>query len=171
MIDFVDVKHADLSGLIAMKEVMDHAKKQQITVVLVNISTEMQVHLTKAHIEGQDITKCSEDLQDKILAAQAVSGDATVETLDVESLGMVTELLKESKTNTLIALAQWSANRRPSDAVALGGVGNETIKISNTINSNISNKSNDRDLEEEGVELISSGMQYSVVRRESEHMD
>lgn len=163
MIDFVDVKHADLSGLIAMKEVMDHAKKQKITVVLVNISNEMQVHLAKAHIEGDDITKCSEELQDKILAAQAVSGDASVETLDVESLGMVTDLLKESKTNTLIALAQWSANRRPSNAVPMNSV--------NSNHTSISNSEIVAALDEEGIELISPGMQYSAVRRESEHAD
>lgn len=126
------MKHADLSGLIAMKEVMEHAKKQGILIFLVNLNPEMQSHLSKSGIEGDDIAKCSEELQDKILAARAVSGgSAASESLDVESLGMVTDLLKESKTNSLIELAQWSASkdRQTTSRTATGEVGKAVYSL------------------------------------------
>jgi hypothetical protein len=109
------MKHADLSGLFAMKEVMDNAKLQNIKVFLVNLSPELQSHLARSDISGDDITKCSPELQDKIFAAQAVAGGSAVESLDEESLGTVAELLRESKTSSLLELAQWSAgNTRQS---------------------------------------------------------
>jgi hypothetical protein len=110
VLDFVDVKHADLSGLFAMKEVMDHAKKSKLGVFLANVLPDVQALLTKSEIAGDDINKCSSELRDAVLAAQAVAGNPVMsESLDVESLGMVTGLLKTSKAQSLLELAQWSA--------------------------------------------------------------
>ena len=114
VIDFIDVKHADLSGLLALQEVMNHAKKQDLRVFLVNVIPEVQALLEKSEVAGDDISIVSDELREIILAAQAVVGSASgvaTESLDVESLGLVTDLLRESKANSLLELATWSATK------------------------------------------------------------
>jgi hypothetical protein len=112
VIDFIDVHHADLSGLEAMKEVTDSAKKNSIAVFFVNLSPEIQSLLGRAEIQGNDLDTCDKDLQAAILAAQAVAQSTPVEQLGTESLGMVEELLALSKTSSLVGLAQWSATQQ-----------------------------------------------------------
>lgn len=114
VIDFIDVKHADLSGLFALKEVMSHAKKQKMAVFLSNVIPEVQHLLTKADVSGDDITLCSADLQEAIRAAIAVTETAAVDSIDVESLGLVQDLLRVTKSNSLLELATWSAAKENS---------------------------------------------------------
>jgi DNA-binding NarL/FixJ family response regulator len=112
VLDFVDVKHADMSGIMAMKEVLESAKKLNIKVFLVNMTPEIVSHLVKAHIEDDDLSQCSPELQAKVGAAQALAAGACTEALDAESLGMVSDLLRQSKSNSLLELAQWAAADR-----------------------------------------------------------
>jgi DNA-binding NarL/FixJ family response regulator len=109
VLDFVDVKHADMSGIMAMKEVLESAKKLSIKVFLVNMTPEIVSHLVKAHIEDDDLSQCSPELQAKVGAAQALAAGACTEALDAESLGMVSDLLRQSKAHSLLELAQWAA--------------------------------------------------------------
>ena len=118
VLDFIDVKHADMSGIIVMQEVIEEAHKRDLRVFLVNISAEVQGLLTRARVQGDDITACSFELQDNINAALAVAGGASAECLDEESLGMVSELLKETRAGSLLELAQWSAAKERSNKVA-----------------------------------------------------
>ncbi|KAJ1433301.1 sulfate transporter family-domain-containing protein [Ochromonadaceae sp. CCMP2298] len=87
VIDFIDVKHADISGLIAMKEVVDYARKNSLLVFMVNISTEVGVLLSKCHIESDDIKSVEGLLHDSIMDAcmACMVGSATKPGLDVEA--------------------------------------------------------------------------------------
>eukprot|EP00128_Syssomonas_multiformis_P002968 Colp12_sorted_trinity150504_noHs@32162 len=105
-----------MSGLIAMKEVMDVAKKVDMRVFLVNMSPEIQYLMDKAGVASDDPEKLTPELQESIRAALAVSGNSVHETLDVESLGMVQELLNETRAGSLLELATWSAKERSSVA-------------------------------------------------------
>jgi ABC-type transporter Mla MlaB component len=118
VLDFVDVKHADMSGIMAMKEVLESAKKLSIKVFLVNMTPEIVSHLVKAHIEDDDLSQCSPELQAKVGAAQALAAGACTEALDAESLGMVSDLLRQSKSNSLLELAQWAAAEKGTIADA-----------------------------------------------------
>ena len=127
VLDFIDVKHADMSGLIAMKEVMDVAKKVDMRVFLVNRSPEIQYLMDKAGVASDDPEKLTPELQESIRAALAVSGNSVHETLDVESLGMVQELLNETRAGSLLELATWSARERSS------AVNNPVMKEEETV--------------------------------------
>lgn len=109
VLDFVDVKHADLSGLFSMKEVMDYARKEKIAVFLSNVTPNMQELLTRAEITGTDLATVSEEVRGAVEAALAVAGHVSADSLDEESLGMVSELLRETKSSSLMELATWSA--------------------------------------------------------------
>jgi len=107
VIDFIDVKHADMSGLFAMKDVMDYARKLNILVFFVNVLPDIQVLLTKSDMEADDISKVASPLKDNIMEASAMVGSASNVGLDVESLGMVRQLLNVSQnTNSYIGLEQ-----------------------------------------------------------------
>lgn len=120
VIDFIDVKHADLSGLLALKEVMDHADKLKLAVFLTNVTPEVQHLLTKSNIHGANISECSSDLRDMIraaLMASTTSDAAAAEYMQVESLGLVQELLRvqsvsgRSRSNSQASVTSWSAAR------------------------------------------------------------
>jgi len=93
VIDFIDVKHADLSGLMAMKEVVDYARNNSLLVFMTNVLPEVEVVLSKSHIESDDIRTVEGALHDSIIEAVGMVGSAINPGLDVESLGVVQSLL------------------------------------------------------------------------------
>lgn len=134
-----------MSGLIALEEVMNHARKNHLTVVLLNVLPEIQGLLTKSGVEGDDITQCTAELQDAILTAQAMVGSnsAAVDTIDEESLGMVQQLLRETKSSSLLELAHWSANKERN-----------TISARSGSSSNVDDSSSSKDGSDAGVQLL-----------------
>mmetsp|Transcript_1564 Transcript_1564/g.3670 ORF Transcript_1564/g.3670 Transcript_1564/m.3670 type:complete len:735 (+) Transcript_1564:211-2415(+) len=99
VIDFIDVKHADLSGLLAMKEVVDYARSNSLLVFMANISPEVGVLLAKSHIEGDDIREVQGALHDSIMDAVGMGGAPNPNPgLDVESLGVVQSMLTDNDT-------------------------------------------------------------------------
>jgi hypothetical protein len=90
---FAYLSPTDLSGLMAMKEVVDYARSNSLLVFMTNVLPEVEVVLTKSHIESDDIRTVEGALHDSIIEAVGMVGSATNPGLDVESLGVVQSLL------------------------------------------------------------------------------
>lgn len=115
VLDFVDVKHADLSGLFAMKEVMVAAKKAQIFVFVSNVLPEVGALLARVEVVGADLEACPEELRDAVVAAQALSGNNVMaDSLNEESLGLVSSLLRSSQARSMLEVARWTAEQGSS---------------------------------------------------------
>ena len=115
VLDFVDVKHADLSGLFAMKEVMVAAKKAQIFVFVSNVLPEVGALLARVEVAGADLDACPEELRDAVVAAQALSGNNVMaDSLNEESLGLVSSLLRSSQARSMLEVARWTAEHGSS---------------------------------------------------------
>jgi len=77
----------------AMKEVVDYARNNSLLVFMTNVLPEVEVVLSKSHIESDDIRTVEGALHDSIIEAVGMVGSAINPGLDVESLGVVQSLL------------------------------------------------------------------------------
>jgi hypothetical protein len=104
VIDFVDVKHVDLSGLVAMNEVMNYARKKDLYFFTMNVLPDIDTLLKKSHVYSDDIESVSPALGDAVRYALNMVGCAPRRELDTESLGGLQNLLNENQYASLPAL-------------------------------------------------------------------
>ena len=121
VIDFVDVKHADLSGLIAMKEVMVYARRKGVLFITMNVLPELQSLFARSHIVSDDIKACSPQLHENIRSAGIIAAEedhlhqqraATQgQSLDMESLGAVQLILsQQGNYDSMVELSMMSTS-------------------------------------------------------------
>ena len=164
VVDFVDVKLADLSGLMALLDVMEHAKKQDLRMFIVNVIPEVQTLLSKIGVVGDDINQCSDELRDEILTARALAGNAAMEVFNVESLGLVTNLLKKTKTSTLWSLAEWTATSSAQHKESLE-------KLKNNPKQNLTPQQLQQQMRERERETSSSKFTFELLTRIAEERE
>jgi MFS superfamily sulfate permease-like transporter len=100
VIDFVDVKYVDLSGLLAMYDIMVEAKEKGIVFVTANVAPDVQAIMDKMGIVNDTITDLK--LYHHVTTAAAMIGTAgeTDKRLEMECLASVTCILSEDEPHS-----------------------------------------------------------------------
>lgn len=105
VLDFANVKQADLSGISALREVFEYAHKRDIAVFTANVSPLVQALFDRAAVRGALPSDIKDDhTRAVVMAALALVGQVPVQVLIEESLALFTELVRQTEATNLFEM-------------------------------------------------------------------
>jgi len=115
VLDFANVKKADLSGVSALREVFEYAHKRNIAVFTTNVSPLVRALLDRAAVHGAQLSDVKDDrTRAAVQAALALVDQVPVQALTEESLALFTELVLQTEAANLFEMVTLSDGHKAS---------------------------------------------------------